>query len=222
MKIKALVMDMDGTLYDQEGVKRVTAATISRTKEYLRRKDMASRLPRAVIEETIDAIDRSGQTSRYIHAISKRFGVGYRRFDDYVNKDDPRKLGIKRDERLIALLLSLSKRYRIVVFTNSPDIWAGKVIRALGIGHIVGRNMVTNNMMKGYLKPSPQAFNTMLRLTRLKKNEIIFMDDNIDNVNAARALGIRSIRVVNNGRSSRNSIYSILKRMQYKGRDGNR
>ena len=75
MKAKALVIDMDGTLYSQELVNRVTTVTIARAKEYLSKESKIMSIPKGVLEQTIDSIERTGQTSRYIKTQGLPFGA---------------------------------------------------------------------------------------------------------------------------------------------------
>jgi len=46
----------------------------------------------------------------------------------------------------------------------------------------------------GYIKPDPRIFDELLRRTGLAADQMIFIDDRTDNVEAARQLGFRAIR----------------------------
>jgi 2-haloacid dehalogenase len=46
-------------------------------------------------------------------------------------------------------------------------------------------------------KPNPQFYKLLLERYELNANEVLFIDDNLRNVQAAEALGIKSIRFEN-------------------------
>ena len=46
----------------------------------------------------------------------------------------------------------------------------------------------------GIVKPSPQVYKKVLKATHLKPSEVIFIDNNLDNVVGARSVGIKSLQ----------------------------
>lgn len=61
------------------------------------------------------------------------------------------------------------------------------------------------------LKPSPLIYKKVLNITRLKPNEIVFIDNDMHNVYGARKLGIKSIKF-----TSASALKKDLKRLRIK------
>ncbi len=146
--------------------------------------------------------------------MSTQFNLNYAKFNTYVNDLDPKKFGIKRDNRLVSLITKAKKKYKVFVFTNAVELWTKKVLRTIGLQRIIPfKNVVCLECMGTALKPDKEAYYAMMRITGMDKGEILFLDDKQRNVSAARKLGIKSIKVANSDRNKRNSVYSILERM---------
>lgn len=213
MKIKALVIDLDGTLYRTMLVKRIDAAAVPRAHQYLRKKGMLKLMKQDELKD-VDSEMRAGGVSGSVRMMSTQFNLNYVKFNTYVNDLDPKKFSIKRDKRLVSLITQAEKRYKVFVFTNAVGIWTKRVLRTIGLQRLIPfKNVVCLECMGAALKPDKEAYYAMMRITGMEKNEILFLDDKQSNVSAARRLGIKSIKVVNSDRNKRNSIYSILERM---------
>lgn len=84
----------------------------------------------------------------------------------------------------------------VVILTNGPDDYAGRVLRTLRMTHCF-RLVRGANSMKGlggsHSKPEPLAF--ILTLSRLHKKaqETVFVDDSLSNLKAAKRLGITTV-----------------------------
>lgn len=95
--------------------------------------------------------------------------------------------------RLIATIARLSKAgYTQAILTNADAVRADWVERHLpdfpGIDHLFASSRL------GHAKPDPQAFEKVLQALELDAGEVLFIDDDSANVNAAAALGFRTFR----------------------------
>jgi FMN phosphatase YigB (HAD superfamily) len=213
MAIKALVLDLDGTLYSTYKVKSVDRASIPRAHAYLEKRGLLGKIPKRSMLR-IDRQIEKGSVSSTIRRLSRRFNLDHKHFNDYVNDLSPKDFGIGKDRRLAGLLSKASKRYKLFIFTNSPEIWARRVITRIGLKKLIPfKNVVCLECMGNFLKPDRESYRIMLRITGMRREEIIFIDDLPQNVAAGTRLGIRSMTVSNTDRNKRNSIYSILECM---------
>lgn len=213
MAIKALVIDLDGTLYSSDKVDQVDKACIPRTHSYLKKRGLLVKISKNRLNQ-IDKDMESGKVSSSIRKLSKSFNINYKNFNDYVNDLQPNDFGINTDKKLISLISKAAKRYKIFIFTNAPKIWTKRAIEAVGLSHLIPiKNMVYTENMGTYLKPDKEAYRIMLKITKTKEEEIIFIDDKAKNIVAGNKIGINSIKVHNSDRNKRNSIYSILEQI---------
>ncbi len=93
-----------------------------------------------------------------------------------------------------SLLLNLKSKYRIVALTNTNVIhelvWKEKYKDVL-----ILFEKVFSSPDLGTRKPESRIYEIVLEYLKLKTNEIIFFDDNIENINGAIEFGIPSILV---------------------------
>ncbi len=210
MPIKALVIDLDGTLYSSEKLAAAESACIPRTHSYLHNRGLLEKISSRQMLK-IDNEMKQGLVSSNIMKLSKRFGLDYDHFDSYVNDLNPTDFGIVTDRKLMELLSEASKCYKLFVFTNAPQVWAKRAVSCIGIKRLIPfMNVIHIERLKGYMKPDPKAYKIMLKAVRMKADEILFLDDMQDNIKEARKLGIKSILVSNTNRNKRNSVYITL------------
>ncbi len=213
MPIKALVIDLDGTLYSEDKIYVVDEQCAVRTQDYLRKRGLLEKVPKRRMMQIGKQIE-AGNVSSNIRKLSKRFNLDYNKFNVYVNDLRPREFGITKDLRLVRLLTRASKHYKLFLFTNAPEIWAKRAIEDIGLKKLLPfKNVVCLECMGKYLKPDRESYRSMLRITKMRREDILFLDDKQKNIAAGRRLGIKSIRVMNTDRNKRNSIYSILERI---------
>jgi HAD superfamily hydrolase (TIGR01509 family) len=95
------------------------------------------------------------------------------------------------DEITLQLVEGLKQKYKIGLLSNAPS----KYLRNLLLEHShddLFDEVVISAEVK-LAKPSSEAFNHIMRRLKSKPNQTIFVDDNIENVNAAEKLGITGI-----------------------------
>ncbi len=193
-----VVLDIDGTLYSHNKYfvackiagKRLYkyATSLGVSRDFLRR---------------FDKYLRRGKVTYPSSEICKRYGFRRMPFMDHVYDLDPSKFGIEGSPLLLKEINSIRKITKIAFFTNSPGIWSMRVLSILGIAKAApkGRIITLERMDKGkFFKPSEKAFRKMLGILRTTPDKVVFLDDDLKNVKAARKLGIRSIHICNDGR----------------------
>ncbi|GAB4843409.1 hypothetical protein Ancab_013371 [Ancistrocladus abbreviatus] len=119
---------------------------------------------------------------------------------------------IKRDSQLRNLLLSITQRK--IIFTNSDRNHATKVLSRLGIedcfDQIICFETLNPNLSKAtrpdeipvVLKPSLEAIKIAISVANVNPDRTLFLDDNVQNVAAGSALGLRTALV---GKSSKSA-----------------
>ena len=132
-------------------------------------------LGRKTVEEFWHAIgpDLGLNTSAHVEAFHRRYHA-----DEAVN------------EEVLKLIRRLHGPYKLAVLSNSPpgltrwlDDW----------GMLDLFDVVFSSGDEGIAKPDPQAFLLTLRRLGIRAEEAVFVDDTLEHVAAARALGLRGI-----------------------------
>lgn len=94
------------------------------------------------------------------------------------------------------LLSRLKKKYKVAILSNNKRHYPE--ISAKSAGLSLKGIPVYNSANIGIRKPHPGIYKYLLHKLKLKPGEIIFIDDKIKNINAAKALGIRGIQFTGN------------------------
>ncbi len=89
------------------------------------------------------------------------------------------------------LVKALASRYRLVVLSNTDDAHWAFLKREYPI-LAIPRALYASFEMK-LLKPDPQIYLRVLQAERRKPNEAVFIDDKVENVEAANSIGIHGI-----------------------------
>jgi HAD superfamily hydrolase (TIGR01509 family) len=132
-------------------------------------------LGRKTVEEFWQAIgpELGLKTAAEIEAFQRRYHA-----DEAVNED------------VLRVIRALQGRYKLAVLSNSPpgltrwlDSW-----KILDLFHVV---FCSGD--EGIVKPNPRAFARTLERLEVRPDEALFIDDTPEHVDAARALGLRSV-----------------------------
>jgi len=100
--------------------------------------------------------------------------------------------GDRLDRNLIALIQRLRPRYKIALLSNAPDNLRHWITSEWSIPEDTFDAIVIS-AEAGVTKPDPAIFCTALARLGVEPHEAIFVDDFIENVQAAQALGIEAI-----------------------------
>lgn len=98
----------------------------------------------------------------------------------------------KLDERIIKLIDSLHKNYILVLMSNQVEDWLEKVIDENNLRYKF--DYFINSYNIGIKKPDRRIFDEAVKKTGSKYEECLFIDDSLQNVDAARSLGMHAIK----------------------------
>ncbi|MGH8217562.1 MAG: HAD family hydrolase [Steroidobacteraceae bacterium] len=91
------------------------------------------------------------------------------------------------------LVARIPARYRRAVLSNTNALHWPRVIGELGLGASFEQCFVSHLM--GKIKPDAQAFEHAIEALACDPGRILFLDDNLINVEAARSCGLRAVQV---------------------------
>lgn len=187
--IRALLLDMDDTLYDE------SAYVASGFREVARELAGWSGVAEEEIEAFLQAeLARSGR-GRIFDAALAAFGQsGAGRVEALVARYRGHRPRIALFPDAAALLDRLRPRYRVAVVTDGLPSMQRKKFEALGLAGRV--DALVCNWEIGAPKPDPRGFLLALRRLGVGAAEALIVGDRPDHdIAAARALGVRSVRL---------------------------
>lgn len=112
----------------------------------------------------------------------------------------------------VALLRGLPGRK--VLLTNAPAVYAQTVTVGLGLHrHLDRRYAIESMRIHGSLRPKParSMLRAMLARERVGPAHAVLVDDNLDNLRAARAVGLRTVWVTGRRATARKPDYVDLR-----------
>lgn len=175
-QVRAIVFDLDGTLY----VSPEFAATIqSAAAGYIAglkgiTPDQANHL--MVATRRILA-EESGEVPT-LSAVSTRLGGDVRDLHLCFAEQLRPEAYLARDERVVALLEGLARRMPLYLFTNNNRILTARIIDVLGLNGLFRRTYAIDDSWKG--KPDEDLLDSILGETGLKPTEVLFVGDRYD------------------------------------------
>lgn len=102
------------------------------------------------------------------------------------------------EPREIDIFKKLKERYKnikIIIATNHISLvrnFIEKTFESVYLDDI----LISAEMHK--IKPDPEFYEFILKKYKIKPNELLFVDDNIDNINSAKKIGIETIKTDKN------------------------
>jgi putative hydrolase of the HAD superfamily len=184
-----LVFDLDNTLYGKEvSLWKIIDGRIE---------DYVKNILGADVETARNV--RKGFLKIYgttLKGLMINHGVDPAHYLTYVHDLDVEGL-VKRDDALRSVLNSLPcEKY---VFTNASLDYATRVISSLGVGDCF-QEILDIHFMDFLAKPGLYPFRKLVSYLGVDAEKIVFFDDLVDNIKAARQLGILSVLVSDDGK----------------------
>lgn len=99
------------------------------------------------------------------------------------------------NQKLINYIRQLKKDTQVFILSNAGKTLVHKTLKKNNLTELFDQILVSANI--GLVKPSPEIFNYVLDTYSLNKKDVTFVDDTLENVEAAQALGIQSIHFTN-------------------------
>jgi HAD superfamily hydrolase (TIGR01509 family) len=93
----------------------------------------------------------------------------------------------------LEMLARIPRSYQRAVLSNSNALHWPRVLNEMGLGAAFDRHFVSH--LTGRIKPDSEAFEHVIDSLRCSPNHVLFLDDNVLNVEAAQSLGMHAIRV---------------------------
>lgn len=128
--------------------------------------------------------------------IGKKLSLSFRKnlwYDTYLKK--------RRDVESVWKIAAKIKKngYGIAILSNTtpPSVKANKISGRLKRLRDLGFNPIILSCEVKCRKPEPKIYKITLKRLKLKAKECVFIDDRIDNIRAAKKLGIKSIHFEN-------------------------
>ncbi len=95
------------------------------------------------------------------------------------------------NEGMIELVNKLKLNYKIFLFSNHQGELLQKLLKKHGIKNLFDEIIVSSDHM--LIKPNPIFFEVLVKTAGVNKDEILFIDDSIENVEGGINFGIKSI-----------------------------
>lgn len=193
-----VVLDMDGTLYSHRKYMKACSYAGKRLLNCAKEEG----IPKAAVYDIMEDIG-NGKVTGAVCRICRHYRRQRMRFLNRVYDMNPGRFGIGRDVRLVRGIRKLERISKVAIFTNTPGIWAKRVISNLGINEMISPGMtITLEKLNNarYFKPSKRAFGMLFKALHTKPDRIIFLDDSKENVEEARKLGMSAVQICNDKR----------------------
>jgi len=200
MPVKTLLIDLDDTTYPTSvGVWPILT---ERVFQYMR--DVVG-IPQDEIPEKRDRLFLEHGTT--MRGLNIEYGIDVHDYLQYVHEVDLSRQ-IQPDQQLKAALSSLPQEKWI--FTNASRQHAENVLGLLGIADLF-EGVIDVLDTEPWCKPHPEAFEIALKLAGgPEPAETLFVDDLESNLDAARKLGIQTLRVSSQSVESNHPVINNL------------
>lgn len=101
----------------------------------------------------------------------------------------------KPDKEVVNIIKKLKKNYKIILFSNFLAELLRKLLVQQKIEKLFDEIIISSEHKLA--KPDPDFFDLLIKKSQVKKDEILFIDDRIENVSGANDMGIKSMQFIN-------------------------
>ncbi len=175
-EIRAIVFDLDGTLYVCDRfaaeIQDTGAAYIAGLKGISQ--EEAVRLI-AATRHRFAEVNGSAQT---LSAACSELGGSVRELHDFFVRNLRPEAYLVRDERVIRLLERLAERFSLYVYTNNNRVLTTRIMNYLGLERVVCDIFTIDDTWQG--KPDREMVGLVLERIALSPGEILFVGDRYD------------------------------------------
>lgn len=185
--IKAILFDLDGTLYKSETIRKKFAEAAYSTIAKL--KNISLEKAQVLIEERrVELQEKSGSAVPYTLTLLS-FGIPIEQWHrDNIAFFDPRDY-LNKDEKLKERLINIKKQYKLAILTNNNHVQTERILEALHVNGIFDR-VFTYNTFK-LLKPNPEFFKRAAEELRVEPHECLVVGDRYSiDLTPAKELGM--------------------------------
>jgi len=114
---------------------------------------------------------------------------------------------VKIDTKLVELIRMYRKHHKVYLLSNAVSTFLNNILNKYQLKDLFNDIFISSEM--GLAKPDKKFFEYVLNKIQADKSQMIFIDDNIRNVNSAKDLGITSI-LFENTNDIRDKINSFI------------
>jgi putative hydrolase of the HAD superfamily len=97
----------------------------------------------------------------------------------------------KINNDVVSVIEFLQKNYRIVLFSNAVPKFLRKILKENNLERLFDSVVISSEI--GVAKPDLAFFRKALKIIKASPEEVFFIDDNLENIQAAGQLGIQSV-----------------------------
>lgn len=175
-EIKALVFDLDGTLYVNADVGRQISLAACRYVAELRGMDVAGaeKLLRETRKRMSAKSDMEPPLSRVCMELGGDIRELHRRFADEV---EPERF-LSRDERVVNLLRALGAKFELFIYTNNNRRISSRVMGLIGVAELFKKVVTIEDSWRP--KPDRTALEELFRTIGREPAECLFIGDRYD------------------------------------------
>jgi glucose-1-phosphatase len=182
--IQVLLFDVGGVLVELSGVEAMLA--------WMGRRVTADELWRMWLESVPVRRFETGKidADEFAAGVISEFGLGIDRrqfLDAFIGWPTGLYPGA------LEMLARIPRSYRRAVLSNSNALHWPRVLNDMRLGPMFDRHFVSH--LTGRIKPDADAFEHVLGSLGCLPTQVLFLDDNLLNVQAAQQLGMHAIRV---------------------------
>lgn len=191
--IKAIVFDLDGTLYNSPLVLKHFAEAAYHT--YAKNKHVEYETAKQLIEERRAELKKqTGHAVPYTRALISYgipISVWHQENSAYFDAGEY----IHEDPKLKQVLKQMKAKYKLAVLTNNNQIQAERILIALGVFALFDHVFTYNSFE--LLKPDPELFKKIIETIGIIPEECLVIGDRLDvDLEPAQALGMKTLVVM--------------------------
>jgi putative hydrolase of the HAD superfamily len=176
MTIKAVIFDLDGTLYFDNAIGReigrCAALYISRLKgiEY--------GTAREIIRATRRRLNDEQGVEVSLSLVCQTLGGNLRDLHACFTEEIVPETHLAKNGLLTATLEALAARFQLHIYTNNNLHLASRIMEALGVSHLFNRIYTIESFWKP--KPDPESISVIMHDIGLEPSECLFVGDRYD------------------------------------------
>jgi putative hydrolase of the HAD superfamily len=190
--IKAIIFDMDGTLYRNDMVLQKFAEAAYQ---------MFARLNKIPVEEAKGRIEARRSELKKERGFSVPYSLTLLSFNIEMKEwheensrfFDPGKL-LKKDPGLKEVLARLRRRFKLAVLTNNNRLQTERILKAIGIDEDFDHVFTYESFLR--IKPDPEIFKLIMKKLKVDYPECLMVGDRFDvDLAPAQKLGMKIFEV---------------------------
>ena len=146
---------------------------------------------RVYFQDISEKVDRAKISNKeFVDLLSKKTGVEKARIWPEIFQ----RIVINYD--LLEYIKKLKVNYKIGLLSNYTYQWLDKIFQKHNLDSLFDAKFISSRFK--IIKPQPEAFNKILELLKITKDQAVFVDDRQGHVDAANALGIKAFLYTSN------------------------